>query len=89
MQKAYISASLMDDRLSSLASHNVRGTVINFGNATASNIVITVKWYLQGTSFHQETIIIDSLAGRAMMELRFTYSFTGTADDFQFTVSWI
>jgi hypothetical protein len=88
LQKAYISASLIDDRLDRDYNHNVKGTVINFGNATASDIVITVKWYSLGTSFHQETITIDSLAGRAMIELSFSYAFTGSADDFQFTVSW-
>jgi glycerol uptake facilitator-like aquaporin len=88
MQKAYISASLIDDRLGNILNHDVKGTVVNFGNATASDIVIVVKWYSQGTSFHQETITIDSLAGRAMMELSFSYAFSGAADDFQFTVSW-
>ena len=88
MQKAYISASLIDDRLDRDFNHNVKGTVINFGNATASDIVIVVKWYSQGTSFHQETITIDSLEGRAMVEISFSYAFTGSADDFQFTVTW-
>jgi hypothetical protein len=88
LQKAYVSASLIDDRLSNSLAHNVKGTVVNFGNSTASDIVITVKWYLQGTSFHQETISISSLAGRSMMELSFSYTFTGSADDFKFTISW-
>ncbi len=87
-QKAYVSASLIDDRLSSTTNHNVKGTVVNFGNETASNIVIVAKWYNLGTSFHQETITIDSLAGRSMMELSFSYLFTSAADDFQYTVTW-
>jgi hypothetical protein len=40
-----------------------------FGNVTASNIIITIKWYSQGVSFHQETIEIPSLAGRALKEI--------------------
>lgn len=88
IQKAYVSASLMDDKLSNVVSHNVKGTVINFGNVTATNIVITVKWYNQGASFHQEIITLPSLAGRAMKEISFSYVFGGGADDFQYTVSW-
>jgi hypothetical protein len=88
LQKSYVSASLMDDRLSNGESHNVRGTIINFGTVTASNIVITVKWYKLGTSFHQEIITIPSLAGRAMKDISFSYIFGGSADDFQYTISW-
>ena len=88
LQKAYVSASLNDDRLSSTVSHNVKGTVINFGNVTASNVVITVKWYSQGASFHQEIITIPSLEGRAIKEISFSYVFGGSADDLQCTLSW-
>jgi len=88
LQKSYVSASLMDDRLSGSESHNVKGTIINFGTATASDIVITVKWYKLGASFHQEIITIDSLAGRAMKDISFSYIFGGSADDFQYTISW-
>jgi hypothetical protein len=78
----------MDDRLSNAKSHNVRGTIINFGTVTASNIVVTVKWYKLGASFHQEIITIPSLAGRAMKDISFSYIFGGSADDFQYTISW-
>lgn len=88
IQKAYVSASLMDDKLGNVVSHNVKGTVINFGNVTATNIVITVKWYNQGTSFHQEIITLPRLAGRAIKAISFSYVFGGSADDFQYTVSW-
>ena len=88
LQEAYISASLRDDRLESFTSHSVQGSVINFGNETASNIVITVKWYKEGTSFHQEVITIPSLEGRAIKEIDFTYTFVGSADDFDYTLSW-
>jgi len=88
LQEAYVSASLIDDRLSSTTSHTVKGTVINFGNATASNIVITAKWYNSGASFHQEIITITSLAGRAMHEVSFAYTFSGNADDFQYSITW-
>jgi hypothetical protein len=88
LQQSYISASIKDDKLSSSVSHNVKGTVINFGTATASNITITVKWYTQGASFHQEIITIPSLAGRAMKDISFSYVFGGSADDLQYTISW-
>ncbi len=88
LQKAYVSASLKDDRLSSYDSHNVKGTVINFGSVTASNITITVRWYKLGASFHQEIITIPSLAGRAMKDLSFSYVFGGNADDFQYSITW-
>jgi hypothetical protein len=88
LQEAYISASLRDDRLGSFTSHSVQGAVINFGNETASNIVITVKWYKEGASFHQEVITIPSLEGRAIKEINFTYTFVGTADDFDYTLTW-
>jgi hypothetical protein len=88
LQKSYVSASLIDDRLSSGESHNVRGTIINFGMTTASYIVITAKWYRLGASFHQEIITMPSLAGRAMKDISFSYLFGGSADDFQYTISW-
>lgn len=88
LQKSYISASLKDDKLDSTVSHNVKGTVINFGTATASNITITAKWFKSGASFHQEIIGIPSLAGRAMKDISFSYVFGGSADDFQYTISW-
>ncbi len=88
LQKAYVSASLKDDRLASLETHNVKGTVINFGNQTASNIIITVKWFKSGASFHQEIITIPSLAGRSIKDLSFSYVFGGSADDLQYTVTW-
>ena len=88
IQKAYASASLRDDKLSDTNTHNVKGTVTNFGSVTASNIVITVKWYKLGTSFHQEIITMSSLEGRAMKEISFSYVFGGGADDFQYTISW-
>ena len=86
--RAYVSASLRDDRLSSSEQHTVKGTVINFGTVTASNIVITVKWYKLGASFHQETITIASLEGRAMKDISFSYVFGGGADDLQYTITW-
>jgi hypothetical protein len=88
LQKAYVSASLKDDRLSNSVSHNVIGTVINFGSVTASNITITVKWFKLGASFHQEIITINSLAGRAMKDISFSYTFGGSADDFQHSITW-
>ena len=88
LQEAYVSASLKDDKLSNPYTHNVLGTVINFGSETASNIIITVKWYKLGASFHQEIITLDSLAGRAMKDLSFSYTFGGSADDLQYTITW-
>jgi hypothetical protein len=88
LQESYISANIKDDKLSNSISHNVKGTVINFGTATASNITITVKWYNQGASFHQEIITLPTLAGRAMKDISFSYVFGGSADDLQYTISW-
>ncbi|MCJ7610122.1 hypothetical protein MUP00_10735 [Candidatus Bathyarchaeota archaeon] len=88
LQQSYVSASLKDDKLSNSVSHNIKGTVINFGTATASNIIITVKWYNLGASFHQEIITIPSLEGRAMKDISFSYIFGGSADDFQYTITW-
>ena len=88
LQDAFITASLKDDRLSNAFSHNLKGTVINFGSETAHNITITVKWYLQGASFHQEIITIESLAGRSLMDISFSYTFGGSADDLDFTIVW-
>ena len=86
--EADISASLQDDRLESYSDHSVQGLVINFGSEPAVNIVITVKWFKDGTSYHQEIITIPSLDGRAIKEINFDYSFEGRADDLQYTVSW-
>ena len=47
-QAAYVSASLRDPRLTSYAFHSIQGVVINFGNETAVNILITVKWFKDG-----------------------------------------
>ena len=88
LQESYISASLKDDKLSNSVSHNIKGTVINFGTVTASNITITARWYNLGASFHQEIITIPSLAGRAMKDISFSYVFGGSADDFQYTITW-
>ena len=88
LEKAYITASIKDDKLSNAYSHNVKGTIVNFGSVTANNIVIVVKWYLQGTSFHQETITIPSLAGRTLIDLSFSYVFGGSADSLQYTITW-
>ena len=88
LQKATVSASLQDDNLSNLISHTVKGTVINFGTATASDITIVVKWLKQGASFHQEIITIDSLAGRSLMDVSFAYVFGGSADDLSSTIVW-
>lgn len=86
--RAYISADLKDDRLSNIVSHNVKGTIVNFGTATASDIVITAKWYRQGVSFHQETITIPSLEGREVKDINLSYMFGGSADSLNYTVSW-
>jgi hypothetical protein len=88
LNDAYVSASLQDRRLTSSWGHSVQGVVINFGNETADNIVITVKWFKDDASFHQEIIEIPSLAGRAIKEIDFDYGFEGPADDFQFTITW-
>ena len=88
LQEAYLTAGLKDDKLSSTYSHNLKGTVINFGSETAYNITITVKWYLQGASFHQEIITIESLAGRSLMDISFSYVFGGSADDLSSTIVW-
>ena len=87
-QEADISASLDDERLESSYFHSVQGLVINFGSEPAVNIVITVKWFNEGTSYHQEIITIPSLDGRAIKEINFSYAFEGRADDLQYTVSW-
>ncbi|MCJ7771253.1 hypothetical protein MUP37_06760 [Candidatus Bathyarchaeota archaeon] len=88
LQKATVSASLQDDNLSNLISHTVKGTVINFGTATASDITIVVKWLKQGASFHQEIITISSLAGRTVKDLSFSYVFGGGADELQYSLTW-
>jgi hypothetical protein len=88
INQAYVTASLRDPRLTSYYLHSVQGVVINFGNETANNIVITVKWFKDGASFHQEIIEIPSLAGRGIKEIDFNYSFEGQADDFQYTATW-
>lgn len=88
LNEAYVSASLYDRRLTSNDNHNIQGMVINFGNETATNIVITVKWFNDGTSFHQETIEIPNLAGRAIKEIDFDYAFEGQADDLKYTITW-
>ena len=78
----------MDTRLGDDEDHTVKGTIINFGEQTASDIIIVLKWYNDGASFHQEIITIDSLEGRAIKEINFEYIFNGIADDFQYTISW-
>jgi hypothetical protein len=88
LNDAYISASLRDQRLTSSWGHSVQGVVINFGNDTATDIVITVKWFKDDTSFHQEVIEIPRLEGRAIKEIDFDYGFEGPADDLQYTISW-
>ena len=88
LQKATVSASLQDDHLSDPISHTIKGTIINFGSATASDITIVVKWVKQGASFHQETITISSLAGRTVKDVSFSYVFGGGADELQYTVTW-
>jgi hypothetical protein len=88
LQKATVSASLQDDNLSNFISHTVKGTVINFGTATASDITIVVKWLKQGASFHQEIITISSLAGRTVKDLSFSYVFGGGADELQYSLTW-
>lgn len=88
LNEAYVSASLQDRRLTSNDNHSVQGMVINFGNETADNIVITLKWFKDGASFHQEIIEIPSLAGRAIKEIDFDYAFEGQADDLQYTITW-
>ena len=86
--EADISVSLQDDRLESYYYHSVQGLVINFGTEPATNIVITVKWFKDGASFHQEIIEIPSLDGRAIKQINFDYAFEGRADDLQYTVTW-
>ncbi|UCH02216.1 MAG: hypothetical protein JSV20_10535 [Candidatus Bathyarchaeota archaeon] len=88
LQEADISASLRDDKLESYENHEVKGTIINFGNETALNIVITVHWYNEGASFHQETITLPRLEGRSIKVIDFDYSFEGQADDFDYTITW-
>jgi len=88
LQEAYVTSSLKDDKLSNAYSHNVKGTIMNFGSETAYNITITVKWYLQGASFHQEIITVESLAGRSLMDISFAYVFGGSADDLSSTIVW-
>jgi hypothetical protein len=88
LNEAYVSASLRDGRLTSYWGHSVQGVVINFGNEMATDIVITVKWFKDGASFHQEIIEIPSLAGRAIKEIDFDYGFEGPADDLQFAIIW-
>jgi hypothetical protein len=88
LQRATVSASLQDDSLSNPISHTIKGTVINFGTATASDVTIVVKWLKQGASFHQEIITISSLAGRTVKELSFSYVFGGGADELQYSLTW-
>jgi hypothetical protein len=88
LQRATVSASLQDDGLSNPISHTIKGTVINFGTATASDVTIVVKWLKQGASFHQEIITISSLAGRTVKELSFSYVFGGGADELQYSLTW-
>jgi hypothetical protein len=88
LNDAYICASLQDPQLTSSWGHKVQGMVINFGNETANNIVITMKWFKDDASFHQEIIEIPTLAGRAIKEIDFNYSFGGQADDLQYSVTW-
>jgi hypothetical protein len=88
LSDAYISASLQDKRLTSSWGHSVQGVIINFGNETADNIIITVKWFKDDASFHQEIIEIPTLDGRAIKEIDFDYGFEGQADDLQYTITW-
>jgi len=87
-QESDVSASLQDDRLTSYYEHRVSGIIINFGTESAENIVITAKWFKEGTSFHQEIITVPSLEGRSIKEIDFTYSFEGRADELQYTIVW-
>jgi hypothetical protein len=88
LSDAYVSASLHDTRLTSYEHHKIQGVAINFGNEGATDIVITVKWFKDDASFHQEIIEIPSLAGRAIKEIDFEYGFEGQADDLQIIITW-
>ena len=69
--------------------HWVTGIIVNYGNETARDVHVILKWYKSEELIFKVAVTVNDILGKSFRSIDITYYFEGIPDSFSYDIEWI